>query len=125
MESQQESLHEEDDDPVIREVLEPGERVRLRAVATDAVLAVTDRRLVVAAPNRLALAIQFEGVRRVQFDIERNRPATLVIVPELAHHEPQVLAIPPHQYEAIAAALVAVGLALAPMDSSAEPPADD
>jgi hypothetical protein len=124
MESEQETVHDEVD-PILREVLEPGERVRLKALATDAILAVTDRRLVVAAPSRLALAIQFEGVRRVQFDIERNRPATLVIVPELAHHEPQVLAIPPHQYEATAAALVAVGLALAPMESSATPAQDD
>jgi hypothetical protein len=124
MESEQEPVHDEVD-PILREVLEPGERVRLKALATDAILAVTDRRLVVAAPSRLALAIQFEGVRRVQFDIERNRPATLVIVPELAHHEPQVLAIPPHQYEATAAALVAVGLALAPMESSATPAQDD
>jgi hypothetical protein len=28
-----------------------------------------------AAPTRVALAIPFEGVRRIQFDIERNRPA--------------------------------------------------
>ena len=108
-------------DAVLRQVLEPGEQVHWRAMATDAVLAVTDRRLVVAAPTRVALAIPFEGVRRIQFDIERNRPATLVVVPELGHHEPQVLAIPPEQYHAAAAALVALGLALAPMDPSVRP----
>jgi hypothetical protein len=32
------------------EALEPGERVRIHAVAGDGVLAVTDRRLVVASP---------------------------------------------------------------------------
>ncbi|MEA2518612.1 MAG: hypothetical protein QOF49_692 [Chloroflexota bacterium] len=97
---------------ILRQVLAPDERVRVKAIASDAVLAVTDRRLVVAAPSRLALAIEFAAVRRVQFDIERDRPATLVIVPELASDEPQVLAIAPHQYEAAAAAIVALGLAL-------------
>jgi hypothetical protein len=112
---------EHEPDAVLRQVLEPGEQVHWRAMATDAVLAVTDRRLVVAAPTRVSLAIPFEGVRRIQFDIERNRPATLVVVPELGHHEPQVLAIPPEQYHAAAAALVALGLALAPMESSVRP----
>jgi hypothetical protein len=112
---------EREPDATLRQVLHPREQVRWRAVATDAVLAVTDRRLIVAAPTRVALAIPFEGVRRIQFDIERNRPATLVVVPELGHHEPQVLAIPPEQYHAAAEALVALGLALAPMDSSVRP----
>lgn len=58
------------------------------------------------------LAVPIEAIRRVQFDIERSRPATLVIVPEMSHHEPQVLAIPPAEYRAAADALVALGLAL-------------
>jgi hypothetical protein len=36
-----------------------------------------------------------------------------VIVPEAAQDEPQVLAISPDEYEAAAAALVHIGLALA------------
>jgi hypothetical protein len=101
-------------DPVVVDVLEEGEQLRLRAAAKDAVLAVTDRRLVVAAPpSRIALAVPFEQVRRIQFDIERRRPATLVIVPEEFGDEPQVLAIPPEQYRAAADALVEIGRALA------------
>jgi len=45
--------------------------------------------------------------------MERSRPATLVIVPESAHNEAQVLSIPPEHYQATAEALVVIGLELA------------
>ena len=77
------------------EVLEPDEVLRAHSRARDAMIAVSDRRLIVAARERVALSIGFDELRRIQFDIERDRPATMVIVPEEAHHEPQVLAIPP------------------------------
>ena len=99
--------------PHLIEALEPGEQVRARALARDAVLAVTDRRVVVAEEQRLALSVAIQNVRRIQFDLERRRPATLVIVPEDPFDEPQVLAIPPDQYEATCEALVTIGLALA------------
>ena len=100
-------------EPHILGALEPGEELRLQARATEAVLAVTDRRLMVAAPERVALAVPFDGLRRIQFDIERDRPATLVIVPEMAHHEPQVLSIPPERYREASDVLVAIGHLLA------------
>jgi hypothetical protein len=100
-------------EPHLLAALEPGEELRHRARATDAVLAVTDRRLVVAAQERVALAVPFPSLRRIQFDIERDRPATLVIVPEMAHDEPQVLSIPPDRYAEAAEALVAIGEQLA------------
>jgi hypothetical protein len=100
-------------EPSVLHVLEPGEELRVRARATEAVLAVTDRRLVVAARERIALAVPFHSLRRIQFDIERDRPATLVIVPEMAHDEPQVLSIPPDRYPEAAEALVLIGQALA------------
>ena len=101
-------------EPHVLDVLQEGEQLRLQASARDATLVVTDRRLVVAAePSRIALAVPFDGLRRIQFDIERSRPATLVIVPEDATHEPQVLAIPPEEYRAAAEALVVIGQALA------------
>jgi hypothetical protein len=96
----------------VREVLEPGEQLRVRAPASEATLAVTDRRLIVADANRVALAVPFERLRRIQFDVERSRPATLVIVPEHPRDEAQVLSIRPDQYEATAQALVAIGLEL-------------
>jgi hypothetical protein len=102
--------------------LEPGEQVRVKAAATDAVLAITDRRVVVATPARLALAAPIESIRRVQFDIEQRRPATLVIVPEHPEHEAQVLTIPDHQFEAVGRALVTLGLELAKVGRENEPP---
>ena len=102
-------------EPHVAEALEPGERVRIQARSTDAVLAVTDRRLVVASPHRIALAVPIAELRRIQFDIERHRPATLVIVPEHAAYEAQVLSIPPEHYADAADALVAIGHELAPI----------
>ena len=110
-----------DFEPHVLQALEPGEELRLRARATEALLAVTDRRLVVAARQRIALAVPFQSLRRIQFDIERDRPATLVIVPEMAHDEPQVLSIPPERYGEAAAALVAIGENLAKTRPVQEP----
>ena len=104
---------EYDLEPELVEALVPGEEVRVRARASDSILAVTDRRLVVAAPKRIALAVSFAELRRIQFDIEKDRPATLVLVPETVEHEPQVLAIPPEAYQETAEALVTIGLQLA------------
>ncbi len=100
----------------LKSALHDGEAVRSHAPAGDSVLAVTDRRIVVASPDRVALAVPLVDVRRIQFDIERRRPATLVVVPEQAHHEPQVLTIRPEHYRAAAEALVIIGEELAGSD---------
>ena len=100
-------------DPNLRRALDAGEEVRARAAAADAVLAVTDRRVVVASAARVALAVPIEEIRRIQFDIERSRPATMVIVPEHREREAQVLTIPTDQYEAAARVLVTLGQDLA------------
>ena len=100
-------------EPYVLAVLEPDETLRARARARDAVIAVSDRRLIVAARERVALSIGFDELRRIQFDIERDRPATMVIVPEEAHYEPQVLAIPPQAFRATAEALALIGQQLA------------
>jgi hypothetical protein len=104
---------EQEPEQIPRDLLEPQEQLQLTARATDAVLAVTDRRLIVAAEERVALDVAFKEIRRIQFDIERTRPATLVIVPENAAHHPQVLAIPPEQYDQAASALALIGRRLA------------
>ena len=101
-----------DDHPALR-ILEPDERVEIQAPAGDALVVVTDRRLAVASAERLMLDVPIDALRRIQFDIERNRPATLVIVPEEPSHEPQVLAIEPAGFEAIGRALVTVALRFA------------
>jgi hypothetical protein len=103
----------DDVEPYVLDVLEPNETLRAHARARDAIIAVSDRRLIVAARERVALSIGFDELRRIQFDIERDRPATMVIVPEEAHYEPQVLAIPPQEFKATAEALALIGLQLA------------
>ena len=82
-----------DFDPTIpRRLLDPSESVHIEARAEDALVLVTDKRLAVASrPDRFDLDIPFDGLRRVQFDIERTRPAVLVIVPEHPTDPPQVL----------------------------------
>jgi len=93
----------------VAKVLEPGESIELVASARTHRVVLTDRRVAVADEERVALQVPYPALRRIQFDIERNRPATLVIVPESPHDEPQVLAIQPEDYDDIARALVAIG----------------
>lgn len=104
---------ESDVDPQVAAALEPGEIVQAAARAIDAVLAVSDRRLIVAAQERVALSIHIEQLRRIQFDIETRRPATLVIVPDEPRDEPQVLAIPPTEIRAATQVLALVAERLA------------
>ena len=93
--------------------LDPDEVLHIQAVAGDNVVIVTDRRLAIAARDRLALNVPIANLRRIQFDIERDRPATLVVVPMRPSDEPQVLAVPPEDYRDVADALVVVGQRLA------------
>jgi hypothetical protein len=94
--------------------LDPDERLQVKARARDATLAVSDRRLVIVDHDRLALKVGLDHIRRVEFDIERDRPATLVIVPEAPDDEPQVLRIPSEHYREVADALVVIGHHLYP-----------
>jgi hypothetical protein len=97
-----------DDHPIIRD-LQPGETVHSLVRTTASSVLVTDRRIAVAQADRTVLDVELDKLRRIQFDIERERPATLVIVPEHVYDEPQVLAIPPDAYHAVGAALAFVG----------------
>ena len=95
--------------PLLR-LLEQDEAVEAHAAAADAMMLVTDRRLAVATTDdRFDLDIPFQHLRRVQFDIERSRPATLVLVPESPSDPPQVLVIPLGEYDAAARALAFIG----------------
>jgi hypothetical protein len=97
----------------IRRHLEPDEQLQITARASDAFVAITDRRLAVLNDQKVLIDTPFDGLRRIQFDIERERPATLVVVPESARQLPQVLAIPPEEYDAVTQALAIVGRHLA------------
>jgi hypothetical protein len=100
-------------EPELAHVLEPGEALQATARGTEAILVVSDRRLFVAASERIALSLRIDELRRIQFDIEKSRPATLVIVPEASRDEPQVLAIPPDQIRSTAEALALIAERLA------------
>jgi hypothetical protein len=93
--------------------LDPDEEIHVQTRAGDMMVIVTDRRLAVAAAERLALNVHIENLRRIQFDIERDRPATLVVVPQSPQDEPQVIAVQPGDYEGVAEALVVIGRRLA------------
>src|ERR671917_1067444 len=100
------------DHPALK-ILEPDETVHSFAPASDARVLVTNRRLAVIRGSKVILDIPFERLRRVQFDIERERPATLVLVPQHASDEPQVLTIPSESYGEVARGLAIVGQKLA------------
>lgn len=97
-----------DDHPALRS-LAPDEKVHVQANVGETLVIVTDRRLVITADDHVLLDVLIEELRRIQFDIERHRPATLVIVPERPSDEPQVLAVQPADYEVVADALVVIG----------------
>jgi hypothetical protein len=97
----------------VSRILEPDEAIELVAHARTHRVVVTNRRLAVADDERVALDVPYPALRRIQFDIERDRPATLVIVPQSPRDEPQVLAVPPEDYDDIARALAVVDRRLA------------
>jgi hypothetical protein len=99
-------------DEVIRPVLAPDEQIRFQAEGIEGLLALTDRRLLVADAQRV-LDVEVDQIRRIQFDIERRRPTTLVIVPEHPSNQPLVLSSPPEQYAAASEALAMIGQRLA------------
>ena len=101
-----------DSDPLKR-ILEADEAIEVIASARTHRVVVTDRRLAVADDERVTMHVPYPSLRRIQFDIERQRPATLVIVPESVHDEPQVLAVAPEHYDDIGRALAIVGRRLA------------
>jgi hypothetical protein len=57
-------------------------------------LRVTDRRVLVTTAGNVGLDVPYEGLRRIQFDLEDGRPPTMVIVPHQPEDEPQVIAVP-------------------------------
>jgi hypothetical protein len=94
--------------PALR-ALDPDEEVHVQVPAGDTMVIVTDRRLAIAYPHRIALNVPIANLRRVQFDVERDRPATLAIVPQQPQDEPQILLVQPAEYEGVAQALVTIG----------------
>ena len=96
-------------DDLLQDVLEPNESATALARARDAALVVSEHRVLILTGDRKTMDVPFDRLRRVQFDIERDRPATLVLVPEHPSDEPQVLPIPAEEYRAVAEVLVRIG----------------
>jgi hypothetical protein len=107
-------------DPEIEALIEADERLQAWAHVIDAVVAVTDRRLVVATGSRVTIDIPWERLRRVQLDIERDRPATLVLVPEWPSDAPQVLSVPPEAYRPVTQAVAFIAERLSSLEHTAE-----
>jgi hypothetical protein len=90
-------------------ILRPGEIIESQAQANGAIIAVTGQRLVVAEGDKTVLDIPFSEVRRVQFDIERGRDATLVIVPEHITNWPRIVSVPVPNLKETALVLARIG----------------
>lgn len=113
----QEALGE---DPEMLHLLQAGERVELSLDTTDYELRVTDRRLLLMSGGSVRLDIPYERLRRIQFDIEMDRPATLVIVPHLPTDEPHALAVPHERLHSAAELLAFVGERLRQSDRGSD-----
>ncbi len=94
---------------LVAERLGPGERLEVSVPADGSRLAVTTDRVLVAMGDRMTLDVPIAGLRRLQLDIERDRPAVLAVVPESVRDEPQILTVLPHAYDDVAAAVAFVG----------------
>jgi len=90
-------------------ILQPGEVLEGHADANGSIIAVTEERLLVAEGDKTVLDIPFDQLRRIQFDIEHHRDATLVIVPEHISNWPVVVTVPPAQLMQTALVLARVG----------------
>ena len=90
-------------------ILKPGEVVESQAEANGAVIAVTRQRLVVVEGEKSVLDIPISELRRIQFDIERGRDATLVIVPEHISNWPRIVSVPVPKLGETAVVLARIG----------------
>ena len=75
-------------------ILQPGEVVERQAHADGFLIAVTPHRIIVTDGSRPVMDLPFGELRRIQFDLERGRDATLVMVPEHIWNEPRVFSVP-------------------------------
>ena len=90
-------------------ILEPGEVVERQLHADGFVIAVTGQRIIVTDGNRPVMDISFDELRRIQFDLERDRGGTLVMVPEHVRNEPRVFSVPVANFTETALTLALIG----------------
>ena len=109
-------LRNEDPEPSLLRILQPDEELEVHARAMDGIVAATNRRLVVTSNDRVILDVAYGELRRIQFDIERGRPATFVVVPDDPSNPPEVLAIPASDYANVGHVLALIGHRMAQRD---------
>jgi len=96
------------DDPVVRR-LGRDEAVRGVVDGIGGRLVLTDRRVLVTEHGVITLDVPIDNLRLVEFDIESQRPARVIIVPEYPSDPPRELDIEPQQYDEVAAVLAQLG----------------
>jgi hypothetical protein len=94
----------------------PTERVLCLIPTDGGHLLVTEDRIATSHGDRVTMDLPIVALRRIQLDIERRRPATLVIVPDSPGTEPQVMPIPVAHYDAVSAASAHIGRVLDSLD---------
>jgi hypothetical protein len=104
---------EADVEPSLLHILQPDEELHVQARAMDGIVAVTNRRVVITSNERVTMDVHYGELRRIQFDIERGRPATFVVVPDDPSNPPEVLAIPASEYDSAARVLALIGQRIA------------
>jgi hypothetical protein len=87
--------------------------IRSQASADGHSLVVTDELLRVGEADRVVLDVPIADLRRIQFDIEWDRPATLVIVPHSAWRDSQVIMVEPDEYAGVCETLAVIGTKMA------------
>ena len=95
-------------DPVVRR-LNPGEDARGVVDGIRGRLVLTDRRVVVTENRRITIDVPIDNLRLVEFDLESQRPARVIVVPEDPREPPLELAIEPQQYDEGASVLAELG----------------
>ena len=98
----------ERDDPVLRR-LGRDEVVRGVVDGIEGRLVLTNRRVLVTENAVITLDVPITNLRLVEFDLESQRPATVIIVPEHPRDPPRQLAIEPQQYDEVASVLAQLG----------------
>ena len=107
----------EDSHEFIRHLdLGPEEAVLVATTTERALVALTDRRFIVREAERVALDLAIEDIRRIQFDVERGRPATFAIVPHSPLREPQVLAVPIERLDPVSRMIAIIGQRLGALE---------
>jgi hypothetical protein len=94
---------------------------RHRAIvqASEATVTLTEDRIDVRIGRRLRMTAAIDGLRRIEFGIEKGQPVTLILVPDSPDQTPQILTIPTDQYEAVATLLLTLAREIAEPPESA------